>query len=313
MSLTPLNLQTAFLNIKKSRVPDAAYRGHMFENSIQALAEWWAREFFWVRKAGHIQSYTYEEVQTLLKSGDYEFDENYELGYASFEGHEIVKTPKSLMKHALMRSGSRDVSAQLFTALCRALDIPARLVVSLQSVPWKTSTGKLKVTAKRGSKSDTPTNSDNDMERVVAPTIRDIKGKGRAVDPDSGYVISDGSRSSAASSPSLNGKVKGKGKRKATPAIRLRKSRLKPPAQETLEGIVHISLSCFTIDSYYPKTTWTQRWPPQQCGQKYSRVRIVAGYLSTQRERLLTNARCLTLLTPTLQRKEGILATECST
>lgn len=259
MSLTPLNLQTAFLNIKKSRVPDAAYRGHIFENSIKALAEWWAREFFRVQKAGHIQSYTYEEVRTLLKSGDYEFNENYELAYASFEGHEIVKTPKSLMKHALMRSGSRDVSAQLFTALCRALDIPARLVVSLQSVPWKTSAGKLKPNAKRGSKPDTPADSDDDMEGVLIPAIRDIKGKGRAIDSDGGYVISDGSKSSAASSPSLNGKGKGKGQRKATPAIRLRKPPPKPPAQETLEGIVKISLSYVTIDSYYPKTTQTRR------------------------------------------------------
>ena len=236
MSLTPLNLQTAFLNIKKSRVPDAAYRGLMFENAMKALVEWWAYVFFRVQKTGHIQSHTYEEAQRRLKSDDFEFDENYQLSYASFEGHEIIKSPKSLMKHALMRSGSRDLSAQLFTALCRALGIPARLVASLQSVPWRTSAGKSKSAGKKRSKPDTPADDDDDIEEAVIPAVRDIKGKGRAIDSDSGYVVSDGSRSSTTGSPSVNGKGKDKGKRKATPAIRLRKSRPKPLPQESWEG-----------------------------------------------------------------------------
>ena len=232
MSLTPLNLQNAFLNIKKSRIPDAGYRGHTFENSIKALVEWWADVFFRVQSTGHIQSHTFEEIQRLLKSGDYEFDEDYKLAYGSLEGHEIIKTPKSLMKHALMRSGSRDVSVQLFTALCRALDVPARLVVSIQSVSWQANTGKSKQIGKKGSKNITPADSDSDMEDVVVPAIRDIKGKGRAVDLDWGYVVSDEGRSSAAGSPSVNGKGKGKGKQKATPAVPLRKKRPKPLPQE---------------------------------------------------------------------------------
>ena len=238
ISLTPLNLQTAFLNIKKSRVPDAAYRGHIFENSIKTLVEWWTHVFFRVQKTGHIQSHTYEEIQELLKSDDYEFDDDYKLAYGPPDGHEIVKTSKSLMKHALMRSGSRDISAQLFTALCRGLDIPARLVVSLQSVPWQANTGKSKSTEKKRLKPDTPADSDDDMEEVVVPAIRDIKGKGRAVDSDGGYVASDGSRSSAAGSPSINGKGNSKSKRKAAPAVRLRKPRSKLSGQENLEGSI---------------------------------------------------------------------------
>lgn len=233
MSLTPLTLQNAFLNIKKSRIPDAGYRGHTFENSIKALVEWWADAFFRVQSTGHIQSHTFEEIQQLLKSGDYEFDENYQLAYASLEGHEIIKTPKSLMKHALMRSGSCDVSAQLFTALCRALDIPARLVVSIQSVPWH---AKPKRTEKRRSKPDTPADSDADMEEVIVPAVRDAKGKGRAIDPEGGYVVSDGRRSPTAGPPSANGKGKARGKQRATPAVRLRKSRPKSPPQESFGG-----------------------------------------------------------------------------
>jgi len=274
MSLTPLHLQTALLNIKKSRVPDAAYRGHIFENSMKMLVEWWARDFFRVQKTGHIQSHTYEEIQRLLKSDDYEFDENYQLAYASFEGHEIIKSPKSLMKHTLMRSGSRDVSAQLFTALCRGLGIPARLVVSLQSVPWQANAGKPKQTGKKKSKPDTPVDSDEDMEEVIVPAVRDIKGKRRAVDLDGGYGVSDGSRSSAAGSPSVNGKGKGKGKQKATPAVRVRKQRPKP--REILEGSVHVfifvpprsRLKTFLEDPDLvpaPPTMWTEVFSRADC------------------------------------------------
>lgn len=248
MSLTPLNLQTAFLNIKKSRIPDAGYRGLTFENAVKALVEWWAYVFFRVQKTGHIRSHTYEEIQRLLKSDDYEFDEDYRLAYASFEGHEIIKTPKSLMKHALMRRGSSDLSAQLFTALCRALEIPARLVVSLQSVPWQANAGKSKLTGKKRPKPDTPADSDSDMEEAVVPAVRDIKGKGRAMDSGGGYVVSDGSRSSTVGSPSVNGKSEGKGKQKATPAARLRKSQ---PPQESLEGIVRAPLRPVASHSKY--------------------------------------------------------------
>lgn len=60
----------------------------------------------------------------------------------SFPWSDQLRTVNSLMKHALMREGSADTSALLFTALCRALDIPARLTVSLQAVPWSSRVGK---------------------------------------------------------------------------------------------------------------------------------------------------------------------------
>jgi xeroderma pigmentosum group C-complementing protein len=236
MSLAPLSLQSAFLSIKKSLIPDAGYRGHTFENSVKALVEWWSDVFFRVQKTGHIESHTFEEIQQLLKLDEYEFDDDYQLAYASLDGHEIIKSSKSLMKHALMRSGSRDVSAQLFTALCRALDIPARLVVSLQSVPWQANGGKSKPNGKKRSRTDTPADPDSDMEEIAVPPVRDNKGKGRATELDGGYVVSDGSRSSTTGSPSVDGKGKGKGRQKPTPAVRLRKSRSKPPPRKSLEG-----------------------------------------------------------------------------
>jgi xeroderma pigmentosum group C-complementing protein len=88
------------------------------------------------------------------------------------------------MKHALMRCGSRDVSAQLFTALCRALNIPARLVVSLQSVPWQMGVGKPKPAYNRSKtkkkeepKIDVPA-KDEGAQFLIG--VSDPKGKGKA-------------------------------------------------------------------------------------------------------------------------------------
>ncbi|KAH7340573.1 hypothetical protein B0J17DRAFT_715779 [Rhizoctonia solani] len=49
---------------------------------------------------------------------------------------ERLRSPNSIAKHALQRSGSRDVAVLIFVAILRALGIPARLVSSLQCVPW---------------------------------------------------------------------------------------------------------------------------------------------------------------------------------
>ncbi|KEP54880.1 DNA repair protein rhp42 [Rhizoctonia solani 123E] len=49
---------------------------------------------------------------------------------------ERLRSPNSIAKHALQRSGSRDVAALIFVAIVRALGIPARLVSSLQCVAW---------------------------------------------------------------------------------------------------------------------------------------------------------------------------------
>jgi xeroderma pigmentosum group C-complementing protein len=147
--------------IHKSRISDDVKRGYLFENAVSRLASWWAHTYFTVKPTGHLRSRTFEDVQRLLlskgsvdvtgkgkrKALPQDVDPLEDL----FEDDqvEIVRSAKSLMKHALMRTGSRDVSAQLFTALCRALGIPARLVVSLQSVPWQTNVGRSKTPAKQ--------------------------------------------------------------------------------------------------------------------------------------------------------------------
>jgi xeroderma pigmentosum group C-complementing protein len=208
LSLTPLHLHNGFALIHKSRVPDQNKRGRLFEATITRLVEWWTGTFFSVLPTGHIKNRTFDENERdLALRGNAIFEDE-----ESDDG-ERIRSPNSLMKHALMQSGSRDTSAQLFTALCRALDIPARLVVSLQSIPWQSSVGKSK------SKS-----ADKD---------RGLKGKQRARDTDVLSQDSDfeGAKEINSQSPAEapgdlspgEASAQAKGKGKARPVIKLRK------------------------------------------------------------------------------------------
>lgn len=123
--------------IHKSHVPDQNKRGRLFEAAVDRLVTWWCETFFSVTPTGHIRSRTFEEVEDeIALTSEPDGSEPDDRGY------ERVRSVESLMKHVLMQRGCRDTCAQLFTALCRALDVPARLVVSLQSVPWKSRAGK---------------------------------------------------------------------------------------------------------------------------------------------------------------------------
>ena len=161
LSLTPLPIQNSFAMIHKSRIPDDVKRGYLFEQAVARLASWWAGTFFNIKPKGHLRSRTFEDVQHHLcskglvsikgKGKEKALPQDVDPLEDLFEDEEleIVRSEKSLMKHALMQSGSRDVSSQLFTALCRALGIPTRLVVSLQSVPWQTNVGRSKTPTKQ--------------------------------------------------------------------------------------------------------------------------------------------------------------------
>lgn len=187
----------------------------MFQRAMVNLVEWWAQEYFEVLPGAHIRNRSFDEIQAEIESrGLHRKDENNSatvideetLQDIMDEDMEPIRSPKSLMKHALNRSGSRDVSAQLFTALCRALGIPARLVVSIQSVPWKGGTRP----------SDLPL---NDKE----------KGKGKAKDntpgPSTPLKTSPAVTSGKQSEPVPAKSEKAKGKQKAAPKIKLRKQK----------------------------------------------------------------------------------------
>ena len=199
LSLTPVQIQDSFSQITKKRFPDVSKRGRLFETAMMRLTQWWY-EYFTVINRGQIRSRPFEEVQKLVLETEDDDSED--------EDFEIIRSPKSLMKHALQQWGNRDTSAQLFTSLCRALDIPARLVVSLQGVPWQANVGKPKPRPTGGpihlrkeflerrnnaaTSSPVEDNNDDDMEEIRIPEspVVDRKGKGRAIFPGDGISLS---------------------------------------------------------------------------------------------------------------------------
>ncbi|THH27307.1 hypothetical protein EUX98_g6882 [Antrodiella citrinella] len=233
LSLTPIALQNAFI-IPKTKVPEAPMRGRMFESAVTQLAEWW-QAVFEIETTGHLRNRTFEEVQKLLSEAQSkvqvpESDDEDE------EEPEIIRSEKSLMKHALMKRGSRDTSAQLFTALCRALGIPSRLVASLQSVPWQASAGKPKKTYKRskgkGKQKATEEDDDDDlnMEEVSipgSPISAGGKGKQReTMFPGAGQSLNGSARNTPPDTP----------KKKAPPVITLRKSKGRKLGSSSVAG-----------------------------------------------------------------------------
>ncbi|GJJ70579.1 xeroderma pigmentosum group C-complementing protein [Entomortierella parvispora] len=98
-------------------------------NALQVLARWWMDSF--VVTGPCIQLQEYVDVEA-----------------AGFEGAfpdspvESIKKRKNLQRRLLNRSGSSDVCAQLFTAICRSLGLKARIIESLQACPFKVTLPK---------------------------------------------------------------------------------------------------------------------------------------------------------------------------
>ncbi|KAG6898421.1 hypothetical protein C0992_004132 [Termitomyces sp. T32_za158] len=236
LSLTPLTLQNAFGMIHKSRMPDPNQRGRAFETAMSNLVEWWSKAYFEVTPYGHIKNRTYDDVQAKLaklgsNTGPDDILDVEDIEDVLGEESENIRSSKSLMKHALMASGSRDVSAQLFTALCRALGIPARLVASLQSVPWQTHVGKPKPTYPRKPKKDkgkgkakaTEDGDEND-DTVDMNTLASVSRSGSETPSQDNAFPGEGQRLDGTSVPKS---AKSKGKEKAKPVITLRKAKNK--------------------------------------------------------------------------------------
>lgn len=155
ISITPLALQTSFSMIHKKTQPDPIRRARLFESALFKLTEWWHSSFRVIPNKG-VRSQSFAQVQQAIsKSRGWSlvFDSQDIKGKGKAielaeddedPWSDRLRSPKSLMKHALLREGSAETSSMLFTSLCRALDIPSRLVVSLQPCPWssKSSAGK---------------------------------------------------------------------------------------------------------------------------------------------------------------------------
>ncbi|TIA90439.1 hypothetical protein E3P99_01568 [Wallemia hederae] len=132
LSLVPIHYQLAFSALTPSNIPDPIERSRLFDKALKRLMDWWRSSFEIDWSLLTPLTKPYADVQEELKSkrkGRQSAQDN--------DQYEVIRSEKSLQKRALQMRGSRDMSAQLFTALCRALNVPARLVVSLQAVPYR--------------------------------------------------------------------------------------------------------------------------------------------------------------------------------
>ena len=214
LSLCPHPLQAAF-TIPPSRFPDRAQRSRLFFDALQSLVTWWSQSFFDISDSTlGLRTRPWDEVQDIidklprLSKADFVatvFTKDRKDRVQSQEklarevGGERLRSVNSLMKKALQQEGSRDVSSVLFVSLARACGLGARLVHSIQAVPWraekvaqkrKSGAGrKARLLAHRqgvGDPSD-ESSEDEEMEEVPMPeekeggpihVARKMKGKG---------------------------------------------------------------------------------------------------------------------------------------
>ncbi|KAG0055263.1 hypothetical protein BGZ83_009195 [Gryganskiella cystojenkinii] len=98
-------------------------------NALQVLARWWMDSFVVTGPAIQLQEYVDIEavgVENVMPESN----------------GECLKKRKNLQRRLLNRSGSSDVCAQLFTAICRSLGLKSRLIESLQACPFKVTLPK---------------------------------------------------------------------------------------------------------------------------------------------------------------------------
>lgn len=219
--------------ITKQNQPNAHLRGRQFEAALVRLTEWWHANFDVEEDIG-IKRESFEAAAAKmppppdLKGKGKARAKKQDDGLA-----EIINSEKSLMKHALMMRGSRDLSAQLFTSLCRSLGLPSRLVVSLQGVLWRRGTGPKgeddAEKAKEGRKVQAK-KKQNRVEREARAEAAMVA----AVARNSTVAVSGNGNGIGRATPPVVVDVKGKGKakevvsdeeQKAPPVIRLRKTR----------------------------------------------------------------------------------------
>jgi hypothetical protein len=214
LSILPTHIPTSFSSITPALQPNQAKRGRLFERALQELVNWWGQEWEIDWKLGN-RGFSWDEAEAFrlrLEELDAEIAAVIENGKEAEKvdvkgkgrekskkdkkkkglskeeekkkeieeelGGELIRSAKSLQKKALLMSGSRDASAQLFVAVCRALGIGARLVVSLQPVGWRMGGGADKGKKKAAAERD---DGEGDVEAEKEPAAGPSSLKGRSV------------------------------------------------------------------------------------------------------------------------------------
>ncbi|KAI9612475.1 hypothetical protein H4Q26_007631 [Puccinia striiformis f. sp. tritici PST-130] len=148
LSLVPLPLVNAFHTFSPETHPLDRDRSRLFDSALKDLISWWWQSFQVNNAFDGMISRSWSEAETLYRISDDASGKGKSKGNTQedafiqlLESGEPIHGVKSMMKRALLMKGSRDMSAQLFTSCLRALDIPARLVFSLQPVTWRGAGG----------------------------------------------------------------------------------------------------------------------------------------------------------------------------
>ncbi|KAF9096467.1 hypothetical protein BGX23_011195 [Mortierella sp. AD031] len=162
LSLVPEHIASSVQKVQDNPVREV--------NALQVLALWW-RDSFVVTGPG-IETVPYADIDVV----------GVEAAMPANRG-ESIKKRKNLQRRLLNRSGSSDVCSQLFTAICRALGLRARLVESLQACSFKVTFPK-EETAKTGAEasfSGTSTNKKGKKKKDVVLDESDTTRGSRVV------------------------------------------------------------------------------------------------------------------------------------
>ncbi|KAI5479522.1 hypothetical protein MNV49_003464 [Pseudohyphozyma bogoriensis] len=183
LSLVPMRLQNSFTSISKATMPNERDRSRAFDQALKDLLSWWWQSFELEGGRGIVRRIVGEVEEEIRENEVRKGNRKVDFADPSRDGGEFVRSEKSLMRRAQAKRGSRDMSAQLFTALCRSLDIPARLIFSVQGVDWKAqgASGK-KAAASEVEDSDAGKRGKAKARgRVGKPAAKaSAKGKGKA-------------------------------------------------------------------------------------------------------------------------------------
>lgn len=143
LSQVPSTVITPFQTAKSLNTPIDRSRG--FEAALQDLVSWWWRSFQVDPSIPGLQTITFGKALSAFPVPELPLDEDTSLTdkqkrkiLSKIPGDHI-RGAKSLSLRAVEMAGSRDISPQLFVSLCTALEVPARLVVSLQPLDWRSA------------------------------------------------------------------------------------------------------------------------------------------------------------------------------
>ncbi|KAK4056349.1 hypothetical protein OIO90_002492 [Microbotryomycetes sp. JL221] len=210
LSKVPLSIQNAFFTFSRQTHESLADRSRLFESALKNLLDWWFRNFQVLDEKELVRRDIEEVAQDLAawnQASAAQDDSRFPWDFIH-DGNETSKSATSstmaanrkqksskgkaklewgsnqecwepingvsgMSKHAMTMRGSRDMSAQLFTCLCRALDIPARLVFSMQPLDWRSPSA---IRASSGNRSTASKfNADTDDH-----SVRKLGGKSAA-------------------------------------------------------------------------------------------------------------------------------------